>query len=320
MYICGRCLRGCPSTTRASTFPSALTHIYIHALTYGWPCTVFGPQACAAGWGLRRDALVRGSEGAEGAERGVAEPTEALAMGEELRGAFGTIPLYGSHHHNLNHLNYQQLQPRPRLSHADADAAVTTTSTGRSNGRIDPWVGPHARGGLVERPILVEVPLGPLNNAAPATTTFTSNSSASASASPAGCVCVRGLEVLPASIGPCSSRVPSQRPFVFLHGFLGGSSDWLPVMRALAVAGHRCVALDLPGHGGTTPPLPQNAVQQRQQPGEPAAVHSIPGAAACVERTAVQLGLWGAVLVGYSLGARVALQVGVEREGVAQVA
>lgn len=37
---------------------------------------------------------------------------------------------------------------------------------------------------------------------------------------------------------------------VFLHGFLGDKEDWLPIMRALALT-HRCVALDLPGHGRT---------------------------------------------------------------------
>lgn len=39
---------------------------------------------------------------------------------------------------------------------------------------------------------------------------------------------------------------------VFLHGFLGDSEDWTPVMEALQCAGHRCVAIDLPGHGATT--------------------------------------------------------------------
>lgn len=37
---------------------------------------------------------------------------------------------------------------------------------------------------------------------------------------------------------------------VFLHGFLGDKEDWQPIMRALALT-HRCVALDLPGHGKT---------------------------------------------------------------------
>lgn len=45
--------------------------------------------------------------------------------------------------------------------------------------------------------------------------------------------------------------VPATRPVcVFLHGFLGDKEDWLPIMRALALT-HRCVALDLPGHGKT---------------------------------------------------------------------
>ena len=38
---------------------------------------------------------------------------------------------------------------------------------------------------------------------------------------------------------------------IFLHGFLGDKEDWLPITRALALT-HRCVAVDLPGHGKTS--------------------------------------------------------------------
>ena len=43
----------------------------------------------------------------------------------------------------------------------------------------------------------------------------------------------------------------SRSVFIFLHGFLGDKEDWLPIMRALALT-HRCVAVDLPGHGRTS--------------------------------------------------------------------
>jgi len=36
-------------------------------------------------------------------------------------------------------------------------------------------------------------------------------------------------------------------PLVLLHGLLGDSGDWQPVIDRLP--GHRCIALDLPGHG-----------------------------------------------------------------------
>lgn len=35
---------------------------------------------------------------------------------------------------------------------------------------------------------------------------------------------------------------------VFLHGFLGTSEDWVPIMSAMS-ASSRCIAIDLPGHG-----------------------------------------------------------------------
>ncbi len=173
-----------------------------------------------------------------------------------------------------------------------------------------------------------------------------SNGSSSSSTSSTMRVAVRGLEVLPpgeSSTLPHSSSNGSSnsccsRPFVFLHGFLGSCADWLPLMRALAAAGHRCVALDLPGHGGTLPPLPhahghasvpEHVANGQQQQHEEAAggdglgytaAHTIPGAAACVEAAVRQLGLVrevegrveGPVLVGYSLGARVALEVGAQ--------
>lgn len=41
----------------------------------------------------------------------------------------------------------------------------------------------------------------------------------------------------------------TERPVcIFLHGFLGDGGDWTLIMTSLALT-HRCVALDLPGHG-----------------------------------------------------------------------
>lgn len=37
---------------------------------------------------------------------------------------------------------------------------------------------------------------------------------------------------------------------VFLHGFLGTSEDWIPLMKTLS-GWSRCISVDLPGHGET---------------------------------------------------------------------
>ena len=39
---------------------------------------------------------------------------------------------------------------------------------------------------------------------------------------------------------------------LLLHGFLGQAEDWQPITEGLAIAGMRCIALDLPGHGQTS--------------------------------------------------------------------
>eukprot|EP00887_Chlorella_sp_A99_P005642 scaffold1.g5642.t1 len=97
----------------------------------------------------------------------------------------------------------------------------------------------------------------------------------------------------------------SRQPAVlFLHGFLGASADWLPLMAALAAGGQRCVALDLPGHGST-------AVRPRSSSSgngaAAGAAYSLETAAAAVAELVQRCGLAGCTLVGYSLGGRLAL-------------
>jgi pimeloyl-ACP methyl ester carboxylesterase len=48
------------------------------------------------------------------------------------------------------------------------------------------------------------------------------------------------------------------RPAVLLHGIVTNSLLWRNVIAAVAGADRRCIAIDLPGHGGT-PPAPQSA-------------------------------------------------------------
>jgi isochorismate synthase/2-succinyl-5-enolpyruvyl-6-hydroxy-3-cyclohexene-1-carboxylate synthase/2-succinyl-6-hydroxy-2,4-cyclohexadiene-1-carboxylate synthase/O-succinylbenzoate synthase len=90
---------------------------------------------------------------------------------------------------------------------------------------------------------------------------------------------------------------------VFLHGFLGSADEWAPHMHALASSGRRCVALDLPGHGATTTTMGAAA----------ASGCSLPAAAEAVAALLQRAGLQGCTLVGYSLGARLALAVAARR-------
>jgi hypothetical protein len=55
-----------------------------------------------------------------------------------------------------------------------------------------------------------------------------------------------------ASSAKSASKARPHQTLVFLHGFLGSAQDWQPLMQAAAAAGHACIALDLPGHGGTS--------------------------------------------------------------------
>ena len=86
---------------------------------------------------------------------------------------------------------------------------------------------------------------------------------------------------------------------IFLHGFMGSSADWLAVMKGVAAATDGCcVAIDLPGHGGS-----------RAAAG---ADQSLPGVAAAIKqllRSQDWMQHSTPLLVGYSMGARVALHM-----------
>lgn len=99
---------------------------------------------------------------------------------------------------------------------------------------------------------------------------------------------------------------------LFLHGFMGSAEDWRPVMLAMAQRGYECAAVDLPGHGGST---------WGDACADPATgVRCDIPAMAAVVRAALR-GILSAgrsppagpaAVIGYSLGARVALQVAAE--------
>jgi 2-succinyl-6-hydroxy-2,4-cyclohexadiene-1-carboxylate synthase len=110
---------------------------------------------------------------------------------------------------------------------------------------------------------------------------------------------VTGGVSLPAGQAPFALEVsgPASAPAVLLlHGFLGSRRDWDPVVAALS-ATHRCIAVDLPGHGETGAPADE-------------ALWTPEG---CVAALAEQLAAaGGGSVIGYSLGGRLALQLAVE--------
>ncbi|KAL2455175.1 Protein PHYLLO [Forsythia ovata] len=82
---------------------------------------------------------------------------------------------------------------------------------------------------------------------------------------------------------------------VFLHGFLGAGDDWMPIMKALS-SSLRCVAIDLPGHGGSK----LLNVSQGQSLSMDVVVNML-----C--KVLHDLTPGKVVLVGYSMGARISL-------------
>jgi pimeloyl-ACP methyl ester carboxylesterase len=99
----------------------------------------------------------------------------------------------------------------------------------------------------------------------------------------------------------------SGRPVVFVHGNSSSSKTWLPLLDGDFGQTYRCVALDLPGHGGS-----------------PAAVdpstYSIPGYGSVVAEVAGALGLERAVYVGWSLGGHIVVEGSPKLPGPAGIA
>ncbi|HEX6710840.1 MAG TPA: 2-succinyl-6-hydroxy-2,4-cyclohexadiene-1-carboxylate synthase [Rubrobacter sp.] len=79
---------------------------------------------------------------------------------------------------------------------------------------------------------------------------------------------------------------------IFLHGFMGSSADWRDVTAALADRNF-CIAVDIPGQGASLSLMPE--------------AYTIEGAARAVILTLDELGVERPVIVGYSMGGRLAL-------------
>jgi 2-succinyl-6-hydroxy-2,4-cyclohexadiene-1-carboxylate synthase len=85
---------------------------------------------------------------------------------------------------------------------------------------------------------------------------------------------------------------PRRPAILFLHGFMGSAADWRGVMAALE-GEYRCLAVDLPGHGASL--------------GLPPDVYTIDGTARALLDLLDELGVERPVVVGYSMGGRLAL-------------
>jgi 2-succinyl-6-hydroxy-2,4-cyclohexadiene-1-carboxylate synthase len=86
-------------------------------------------------------------------------------------------------------------------------------------------------------------------------------------------------------------------PLVLLHGFTGCAAGWAPQVAAFK-RDFTCIAVDLPGHGGT------------DAPADPAC-YTMASTVADLVALLGQLGFARATWLGYSMGGRIALGVGV---------
>lgn len=87
-------------------------------------------------------------------------------------------------------------------------------------------------------------------------------------------------------------------PVLFLHGFMGSHADWLPFVTGLHRQ-HRCIVPDLPGHGRTT---------GSRAPGS----YSVEATVTNLRLLLREKAIARCVLVGYSMGGRIALRLAVE--------
>ncbi|KAK2976386.1 hypothetical protein RJ640_008096 [Escallonia rubra] len=93
---------------------------------------------------------------------------------------------------------------------------------------------------------------------------------------------------------------PDNDVLVFLHGFLGTGEDWVPMMEAISGSA-RCVAIDLPGHGGSKMQY-QNGNESAQDP-----TFSVEVVAEILCKSLHLITPRKVTMIGYSMGARIAL-------------
>lgn len=114
----------------------------------------------------------------------------------------------------------------------------------------------------------------------------------------------------------------SEGVLLFLHGFMGAAEDWVPVMHGMAACGYQCYAMDLPGHSHShwvknsnlNPGQNESSSVSKCKP-------CMTDYASVVLQVTDRLGADNACsvgIVGYSLGARIALEASAacEEQGV----
>ena len=101
-------------------------------------------------------------------------------------------------------------------------------------------------------------------------------------------------------------RTSGSGPTVLLiHGFTGRASDWTPFLQPLHRSGHRTIVVDLLGHG------------RSDAPADPAH-HAIERQATDIAAFLRRLDAVPTVVVGYSMGARVALRLAITEPGLVE--
>lgn len=96
--------------------------------------------------------------------------------------------------------------------------------------------------------------------------------------------------------------VAINKVIVFLHGFLGTSREWIPVMNAMS-ATTRCISIDLPGHGNSQPHW--HITKESKQRFD----ISVESVADILMKLICRITKEKVILVGYSMGARIALNM-----------
>lgn len=90
--------------------------------------------------------------------------------------------------------------------------------------------------------------------------------------------------------GHCEATESERPTLVFLHGLLGSGRDWRQVVNVLSPS-YYCLTVDLPGHGHSQLLSPAGFEQVNQQ----------------LQQTLLHRNISSYVLIGYSLGARLAM-------------
>jgi isochorismate synthase / 2-succinyl-5-enolpyruvyl-6-hydroxy-3-cyclohexene-1-carboxylate synthase / 2-succinyl-6-hydroxy-2,4-cyclohexadiene-1-carboxylate synthase / o-succinylbenzoate synthase len=95
---------------------------------------------------------------------------------------------------------------------------------------------------------------------------------------------------------------------IFLHGFLGTSEDWAPIMKSLSKDAHM-ISVDLPGHG-------KSQVQTKQE-----FSLSVETISRLLLKLVDEISTegQGVIVVGYSMGARIALHMTLNSEKVSEL-